>query len=100
VDDAVAAARIARLQLGRGAGMLVCVPIPEANALPRAEMEREIDNALAAADTAGVRGRDVTPFLLAHLGDATSGRTLDANVALLRNNARVAAEIAIALAGM
>ena len=100
VDDAVAAARIARLQLGRGAGMLVCVPIPEANALPRAEMEREIDEALAAADTAGVRGRDVTPFLLAHLGEATSGRTLDANVALLRNNARVAAEIATALAGM
>jgi pseudouridine-5'-phosphate glycosidase len=100
VDDAVAAARIARLQLGRGAGMLVCVPIPEEHALPRAEMEREIDAALAAADVAGVRGRDVTPFLLSHLGEATSGRTLDANVALLRNNARVAAEIATALAGM
>jgi pseudouridine-5'-phosphate glycosidase len=100
VDDAVAAARIARVQLGRGAGMLVCVPIPEANALPRAEMEREIDEALAAADRAGVRGSDVTPFLLAHLGEASSGRTLDANVALLRNNARVAAAIATALAGM
>ena len=99
VDDAVGAARIARIQLGRGAGMLVCVPIPQANALPRAEMEREIDEALAAADKAGGRGRDVTPFLLAHLGEATSGRTLDANVALLRNNARIAAEIASALAG-
>jgi pseudouridine-5'-phosphate glycosidase len=100
VDDAVAAARIARVQLGRGAGMLVCVPIPEASALPRAEMEREIDDALAAATGAGVRGSDVTPFLLAHLGEASSGRTLDANVALLRNNARVAAAIATALAGM
>jgi pseudouridine-5'-phosphate glycosidase len=100
VDDAVAAARIARVQLGRGAGMLVCVPIPEASALPRAEMEREIDDALAAASGAGVRGSDVTPFLLAHLGEASSGRTLDANVALLRNNARVAAAIATALAGM
>ena len=100
VDDAVAAARVARLQLDRGAGMVVCVPIPEASALPRVEMEREIDAALAAADTAGVHGSDVTPFLLAHLGEASSGRTLDANVALLRNNARVAAEIAIALSGM
>ena len=100
VDDAVAAARVARLQLDRGAGMVVCVPIPEASALPRAEMEREIDAALAAAETASVHGSDVTPFLLAHLGEASSGRTLDANVALLRNNARVAAEIAIALSGM
>jgi pseudouridylate synthase len=100
VDDAAAAARIARLQLDRGAGMLVCVPIPEANALPRAEMEREIDTALAAAERAGVRGSAVTPFLLAQLGDASSGRTLDANIALLRNNARVAAAIATALASM
>ena len=100
VDDAIAVARIARVQLDRGAGMLVCVPIPEANALPREEIEREIDAALAAADDAGVRGSEVTPFLLARLGDASSGRTLDANVALLRNNARVAAAIAIALAGI
>ena len=98
VDDPAAAARIARVQLDRGAGLLVCVPIPEANALPRDELEREIDAALAAAEHAGVRGRDVTPFLLAHLREASSGRTLDTNVALLRNNARVAAGIAIALA--
>jgi pseudouridine-5'-phosphate glycosidase len=100
VDDAAGAAHIARIQLGRGAGMLVCVPIPEEHALPRAEMEREIDAALAAADRAGVRGSAVTPFLLAQLGESSSGRTLDANVALLRNNAQVAAGIAIALAGL
>jgi len=98
VDEPAAAARIARLQLDRGAGVLVCVPIPEASALQRDEVEREIDTALAAADRAGVRGRDVTPFLLAQLGEASSGRTIDANVALLRNNARVAAGIATALA--
>ena len=100
VDDPVAAARIARIQLDRGAGLLVCVPIPEASALPRAEMEREIDAALAAADRAGARGAAVTPFLLARLGESTSGRTLEANIALLRNNARTAAAIAIALAGI
>lgn len=100
VDDPEGAARIARIQLERGAGMLICVPIPEGDAMPRAQIEHEIDDALAAADTAGVRGAAVTPFLLAHLGEASSGRTLIANVALLRNNARVAASIAIALAGM
>jgi pseudouridine-5'-phosphate glycosidase len=100
VDDPVAAARIARLQFDRGAGMLVCVPIPAANALPRAELEREIDAALAAAENAGIRGSEVTPYLLARLGDASSGRTLEANIALLRNNARVAAAIATALAGI
>ena len=100
VDDAVAAARIAREQLDRGAGLLVCVPIDEASALPREELEREIDGALAAAEEAGIRGSAVTPFLLARLGESSSGRTLDANVALLRNNARVAAAIATALAGI
>jgi pseudouridine-5'-phosphate glycosidase len=100
VDDPEGAARIARIQLDRGAGMLVCVPIPEADALPRDETEREIADALAAAALADVRGAAVTPFLLARLADASSGRTLTANVALLRNNARVAAAIATALAGI
>ena len=98
VDDPLSAARVARLQLDRGAGLLICVPIPAESALPREEIEREIDAALAAADRAGVHGAAVTPFLLAHLGEASSGRTLTANVALLRNNARIAATIATALA--
>ena len=100
VNDPEDAARIARLQLDRGAGLLVCVPIPDADAMPRAEIDHEIDDALAAADAAGVRGAAVTPFLLARLGEASSGRTLTANIALLRNNARVAAAIATALAGI
>ncbi len=100
VDDPLAAARIARIQLDRGAGMLVCVPIPEASAMPRAQIEHEIADALAAAARDGVRGAGVTPYLLARLGEASSGRTLTANIALLRNNARVAAAIATALAGI
>lgn len=100
VDDPQAAARIARLQLDRGKGILVTVPIPEVNALPHAEMEREIEAALDAAERAGVRGSALTPFLLRRLGEATSGRTLAANIALLRNNARVAAAIASALVAM
>jgi len=97
-DDALAVARIAREQLSRGAGMVVAVPIAAADALDRREAEVEVARAVASADKQGVRGAALTPFLLASLGDATSGRSLRANVSLLRQNARVAAQIALALA--
>lgn len=100
VDDPIAAARIARVQLERGAGLLVTAPIPLEAALDRDEMEREVDAALEDAARAGVSGAGLTPFLLSRLSDATSGRTLAANIALLRNNARVAAAIAQRLAVM
>jgi len=100
VDDAIAAARIVRAQLERGAGVLVAVPIPAEAALDRADMEREVDAALAAAERAGMRGAALTPFLLGRMSDTTSGRTLAANVALLRNNARVAGAIAQRLAAI
>ena len=100
VDDATAAALIVRAQLERGAGVLVAVPIPAPDELDRGEMEHEVDAALAAAQRAGVIGAALTPFLLSRMSDTTSGRTLAANVALLRNNARVAAAIALQLAAM
>jgi pseudouridine-5'-phosphate glycosidase len=67
-------------------------------AVPRAggRAERE---ALAAADRQGVRGRDVTPFLLARFHEQTAGASLRANVALMLGNARLAAQIAVAHAG-
>lgn len=98
VNEADEAADIAREQLSRGAGLVLAVPIPEGDALAREAAEREVDEALALAAAAGVRGAAVTPYLLAQLGEASSGRTLQANVALLRNNARVAAAVAVALA--
>lgn len=100
VEDAIGAARIARAQLERGAGLLITVPIPSEAALDAAEMEREVALALAAAAQAGVEGAALTPFLLARMSDTTSGRTLAANVALLRNNARVASAIAQRLAAL
>jgi len=100
VEDAMGAARIARAQLERGAGLLVTVPIPVDDALDAAEMEREVASALAAAAQAGVEGAALTPFLLARMSDTTSGRTLAANVSLLRNNARVASAIAQRLAAL
>jgi len=98
VDDALAAARIAREQLARGAGMVIAVPIAAADALDRHEAEAEVARAIDAAEAAGVRGAALTPYLLGALGEATGGRSLRANVSLLRQNARVAAQIALALA--
>ncbi len=98
VDDALAAARVVREQLARGAGIVIAVPIAAGDALDRQEAEAQVARALETAEQRGVRGAALTPFLLGHLSDATGGRSLAANVALLRANARVAAQIALALA--
>jgi len=97
VDDALAAARIAREQLARGAGMVLAVPIGAGEALDRKEAEAQVARAVEAAERAGMRGAALTPYLLGALGEATSGRSLRANVSLLRQNARVAAQVALAL---
>lgn len=98
VDDALAAARVVREQIARGAGIVIAVAIPEADAIGRDEAEAEVARAVAAAEREGIRGAALTPYLLGALGEATSGRSLRANVSLLRQNARVAAQIALALA--
>lgn len=79
------------------AGMLLAVPPPIS--LPRAEVDAAIARALARAAAAGIRGQAVTPFLLAAMAEETSGESIVSNVALLRNNARVAALVAAAVAG-
>jgi pseudouridine-5'-phosphate glycosidase len=78
-------------------GALVCVPCPEQAARPRADMERAIAQALTDATAAGLRGKDVTPYLLSRISALTQGESLAANLALLENNARVAAMIAAAM---
>jgi len=98
VDDALSAARAVREQLARGAGIVIAVPISAADGLGRAQAEAEVARAVRAAQDAGVSGAALTPYLLGQLGEATSGGTLRANVALLRQNARVASQIALALA--
>jgi len=77
--------------------MLVCAPCPAEAAQPLAEMEQAIDAALREAEAQGVRGKAVTPFLLARVSELTGGESKAANLALLENNAAVAAEIAKAL---
>lgn len=80
-------------------GMLVAVPIPDADALDAAVLDDVLAQALADADAAGIVGAAVTPFVLGRIGEATAGRSVPANLALAENNARVAAEIAVAVAG-
>lgn len=98
VDDGAAAAKVIALQfeLGLG-GVLVANPIPESHALDAAEIEGRIAEAIRDADAQGVSRKDLTPFLLKRIFELTGGKSLVANIALVENNARVAAEIAVAL---
>jgi pseudouridine-5'-phosphate glycosidase len=79
------------------AGVLVCVPCPEEEAIPAAVARQALERAEAAAEEGAVRGQAVTPFLLSRMAEFTGGETMRANLALLRNNALVAAEVAKAL---
>ena len=83
--------------LGFSSGALVCVPCPPEAARPAAEMERAITQAVREAEAAGQRGKALTPYLLSRINELTHGDSLAANLALLENNARVAAQIAVAL---
>jgi len=74
------------------------VPVPAADELPPEAVEQAIAQALAEADHQGIRGPAVTPFMLQRVGELTSGASLRVNVALLQNNAAVAARLAVALA--
>jgi len=96
--DEVAAVARARDNLGLRGAILVAVPIPQEAEWPWEEAQTEIEAAVAEAEAQGVRGKDLTPFLLDWLAERSGGRSLAANEALLVNNARVAARIATALA--
>jgi pseudouridylate synthase len=81
---------------GLKGGIVVANPIPEANEIIASEIAPVIEKAVAEAKSLGISGKSVTPFLLAKLAEATGGRSLKANIALVKNNAAVAAEIAVA----
>jgi pseudouridine-5'-phosphate glycosidase len=96
--ESIARAHAMRRALALPGGQLVANPIPAADEIPRATLAPHIDAALAEARARGIAAKEVTPFLLARIAEATGGATLAANVALVRNNARLAARIARALA--
>jgi pseudouridine-5'-phosphate glycosidase len=93
VDDATAAAAIARVRLEQGGGMVVALPIAERLALDPREAERSVAAAEAEAARLGVGGGDVTPFLLGEIAERDA-RVVRANVELLAANARFAGALA------
>jgi len=96
----IAAAHARKARLGLKGGQLVANPIPEADELPRAVILPHIEAALTEAGAKGIAAKSVTPFLLQRIFELTEGRSLTANIALVLNNARLAAEIARALIQM
>ena len=83
--------------LGLKTGMLVTNPIPEQYAMDKAVIDKAIDQALAESHAQGIHGKETTPFLLARVAELTGGDSLESNIQLVLNNARVAAKTAVAL---
>ncbi len=96
VDSAAQAAQIiqAAQELGARHGILVTVPVPADKALDAATAEKAIEQATREAENAAITGNAITPFVLNRVSQLTDGRSLEANIALLVNNARVAGQIA------
>lgn len=92
----VAAIMRSKWDLGLRGAVVVANPIPAKAEIPSSEIEPVISAALQEADRLGIRGKDVTPFLLGEIVRATRGRSLQANIALVKNNAQVASQIAVA----
>ena len=100
VDDVALLARMieATFALGLRGGMVIANPIPAAAALDQSEVDATLQRALAEAEARTIAGKQLTPFLLARMEELTAGRSLQANIALVLNNAQLGAHLAIALA--
>ncbi len=101
IADAASAARLlrTRIDLDQG-GIVFCVPPPAELALPRLEMDAITTSALALAQVRQIRGKQLTPFLLAEIADRTGGRSLKVNLGLLSGNAEFAGRLAAAYVGL
>ncbi len=103
VDGAAALARVLRAtwdDLALETGVSIANPIPAEHEIPANEIAAVIEEALGELDARHITGQDVTPFLLGRIVDQTGGRSLTANIALVRNNAAVAAQIAVEYANL
>jgi pseudouridine-5'-phosphate glycosidase len=94
----IAAAQIMRTAMGLSGGQLVCNPIPQSAQIPADVLAPVIAQALSEADAQGISAKAVTPFLLDRIFALTEGRSLTSNIALVRNNAALAAKIAVEMA--
>lgn len=90
----IARAQIMRSAMGLAGGQLICNPIPADAEIPASTLAPAIAQALLEAETQNISAKAVTPFLLGRIFELTDGRSLTANIALVRNNARLAAQIA------
>ena len=97
--EELAAMYRAQRELGYKGGMLVTNPIPEEYAMDKAVIDEAIEKALAEAKARGIHGKETTPFLLAKVVELTGGDSLESNIRLVLNNARVAAQTAKAICG-
>jgi pseudouridine-5'-phosphate glycosidase len=100
IETAEAAAKIirARDELNLPGAILLTVPVPAENEIPRDELEIVLQGCLNAAERQKMKGKNLTPFLLSEMSARSGGKTLEANIALLKNNAKVASQVAAALA--
>ena len=95
-DTSVAATALqAKYDLGIDGAILVTNPVPEEHAMAPEEIDGIIDEAIAEMNERGITGKETTPFLLARIAKRTEGRSLNANIELVLNNARLAAQIAV-----
>ncbi|UTE79329.1 pseudouridine-5'-phosphate glycosidase [Rossellomorea sp. KS-H15a] len=85
----------AKWELGMKGGVVVANPIPEADAMDEQEMDHIIETALKEAYSEGIKGKEATPFLLGKVKELTDGRSLTANIALVKHNAQIGADIAV-----
>ncbi|MGI8788553.1 MAG: pseudouridine-5'-phosphate glycosidase [Pyrinomonadaceae bacterium] len=100
VETASEVAQIARARddLNLQSAILLTVPVPEKYEIERGELEKILAESLKLADKNKISGKEITPFLLAQMSEKSAGKTLAANIALLENNARIAAQIAVEIA--
>ncbi|MGY2873802.1 pseudouridylate synthase [Marmoricola sp. URHA0025 HA25] len=96
--DEIAGIMRAKDELSVAGGISVANPIPEADGIPHEQIDAIIDQALGDLDRLGITGKDTTPYLLGRIVEITGGDSLRANVALVKNNAHLGAEIAVAFA--
>ena len=95
--EEIAAAFMAKMELGMNGGMLITNPIPHEYAMDPDEINKTIDQAIRDANELGIKGKALTPYLLDHIQKMTGGRSLESNIQLVLNNARLGAKIACAM---
>lgn len=99
VDEIKEIAEIMKVKWGLGlnGGLVIANPIPEADAMNELEMNEMIDQALVHAEEEGISGKEITPFLLSMIKELTGGKSLAANIALVKHNAEIGAKLAMQL---